>query len=179
MQCSNCGTVSSAGDRFCEECGTALVADSAMPNSTRGCEKCGAQPEAIDVDGYCSHCGFRNPTRESDRIEVTCSPNLAGVSDRGVKRQRNEDSLACATVDEKNAYILVVCDGVSSSQDSALAAKAAAEGASLALAAAVQTGNVQLGQAMKDAIASALRAVCAIPYTTDADADVPSTTIVA
>ncbi len=44
-------------------------------------------------------------------------------------------------VDERNAYVLVVCDGVSSSQEPDLAAKAAAEGACMALTTAGQQND--------------------------------------
>ncbi len=186
MQCSKCGTTVQTGDRFCEECGTPLTLASAIPKSRDGCEKCGAGPEEIDPEGYCSNCGFRNQSRENDRIEVICSPKLAGVSDRGLRHHRNEDYLACATVDGTDSYVLVVCDGVSSSQEPDLAAKAAAESACMTLRAVIENGDGRgLGQpcpleeAMKKAIASALASVCAIPYTTGADADLPSTTIVA
>ena len=177
MQCPKCGTTVQVGDRFCEECGTPLTAD--IPKATGGCEKCGASPEEIDAEGYCSNCGFRNQARENDRIEVTCSPNLAGVSDRGLRHHRNEDYLACATVDGKNAYVLVVCDGVSSSLEPDIAAKAAAKGACMALTAAVEKGDIKQEEAMKAAVASALASVCDVPYTSAANADPPSTTIVA
>jgi len=179
MECPKCGTTVQVGDRFCEECGTALVADSAIPKSTGGCEKCGAGSEEIDAEGYCSNCGFRREARENDRIEVTCSPNLGGVSDRGLRHHRNEDYLACAMVDQRNAYVLVVCDGVSSSQEPDLAAKAAAVGACIALTTAVHKGDIKPEEAMKEAIAAALASVCNISYTSGMDADPPSTTIVA
>src|SRR5919199_1428746 len=179
MQCPKCGTTVQLGDRFCEECGTPLTADSAIPKVTGGCEKCGAGPEEIDAEGFCSNCGFRNQTRENDRIEITRSPNLAGVSDRGLRHHRNEDYLACATVDGKNAYVLVVCDGVSSAQDPDLAAIAAADGACMALTAAVEKGEMKQEEAMKAAFASALSSVCAIPHTAESDAEFPSTTMVA
>ncbi|HAA31443.1 MAG TPA: serine/threonine protein phosphatase, partial [Cyanobacteria bacterium UBA8553] len=156
------------------------------PKSIDGCEKCGASPEDIDAEGYCSNCGFRNQSRENDRIEVICSPHLGGVSDRGLRHHRNEDYLACAAVDGRQAYVLVVCDGVSSSQEPDLAAKAAAESACMTLKAVIEKGDTKgsalpgfLREAMKKAIASALASVSAIPYITGADADLPSTTIVA
>jgi serine/threonine protein phosphatase PrpC len=104
---------------------------------------------------------------------------LAGVSDRGLRHHRNEDYLACATVAERNAYVLVVCDGVSSSQEPDLAAKAAAEGACMALTAALEKGDIKLEEVMKTAVAEALTSVCAIPYTKGTENDPPSTTIVA
>ncbi|HEY9669984.1 MAG TPA: protein phosphatase 2C domain-containing protein [Waterburya sp.] len=179
MQCSKCGATVQAGDRFCEECGTALMVEAAIPQSTGGCEKCGAALEEIDAEGYCSCCGFRNQARENDRIEVTCSSKLAGVSDRGLRHYDNEDYVACATVDGKNAYVLVVCDGVSSSQKPELAAIAAAEAACTELTTAIEKGDIKPEEAMNSAFTSALSAVCAIPYSEGTNADFPSTTIVA
>lgn len=180
MQCPNCGTIATAGDRFCEECGTSLVANSAnLSNSTAGCEKCGAGPEEIDAEGFCSNCGFRREAPQGDRIEVTLQANLGGVTDRGLRHHRNEDYFAVQKVDGRNAYVLVVCDGVSSSLDPDKAAKAAAVSACMALSAAVQKGEIELEKAMKAAIGEAQASVCAIPYTRSADEDAPSTTIVA
>jgi serine/threonine protein phosphatase PrpC len=191
MQCSKCGTTVQIGDRFCEECGAPLFDN---PKSTGGCEKCGASPEEIDADGFCQRCGFRRENRQDDRFEVVVSPNLAGVTDRGLRHHRNEDYVACTGVE--NAYVLVVCDGVSSSSSPDLAAKAAAESACRALTAAIETemqqainlcerttSLVPLHQekeaAMKVAIAEASASVCAIPYIKTEDAEPPSTTIVA
>ena len=178
MQCSKCGTTVQVGDRFCEECGTPLID---ISKSTGGCEKCGAGPEEIDTDGFCSHCGFRRENRQDDRFEVVRSPNLAGITDRGLRHHRNEDYIACTQIDRINAYILVVCDGVSSSNSPDVAAKTAAESAIHALSTAVETRNFASLQeeAMKLAIAEAMASVCAIPYTKLTDAEPPSTTIVA
>lgn len=177
MQCPNCGTKVAIGDRFCEECGTPLA--ETIPNPGDRCEKCGAGVEAIDAEGYCSNCGFRREIQNSDRIEITIESNLAGISDRGLRHHHNEDYLACAKVDGKNAYVLVVCDGVSSSQKPELAAKVAADKASFALAAAIEKGAVKSEEAMKIAVGEALRSVCDIPYVNVGDTDPPSTTIVA
>ncbi len=173
MQCLKCGTTVQVGDRFCEECGTSLIAKST------GCEKCGAPTEAIDTDGFCSHCGFRQDNRQNERLEIILSPNLAGVSDRGFRHHRNEDYVACARVAHRNAYVLVVCDGVSSSESPELAAKAAAESACRALAAAVEMPNIVSHDTMNTAITEAMSSVCAIPYTRITGVDPPSTTIVA
>jgi len=202
MQCSKCGTTVQVSDRFCEECGTPLITISkstpgcaifdgglttnvvtpliTVSKSTPGCEKCGAGSEEIDADGFCSNCGFRRENRQDDRFEVVRSPNLAGITDRGLKHHRNEDDVACAQIDNRNAYVLVVCDGVSSSSSPELAAKAAAESACRRLNAAVLTRNsTSLQEAMKLAIAEAMTSVCAIPYTKITDTEPPSTTIVA
>lgn len=178
MQCPKCSTTVQISDRFCEECGTPLAAENAMPKSTTGCEKCGAGVEEIDAEGFCSNCGFRCEARNNDYFEVILNSNLAGVSDRGLRHHRNEDYLACAQVEGKNAHILVVCDGVSSSQSSDLAAKAAAKATCRALTTAVENG-VKSVEAMKEAVTAALASVCAIPYGDSADVDSPSTTLVA
>jgi PPM family protein phosphatase len=184
MECRNCGTTIQIGDRFCEECGTSIVAT----NPTGGCAKCGAGAEAIDGEGYCANCGFRSEVREGDYFEVNVQFNLAGVSDRGLKRHRNEDYLACAKIEGTNTYILVVCDGVSSSQSPELAAKAAAEATCQSLTIVLENAIALNPQTllhtadreamMKNAIASALLSVSKIPYNNRSD-DPPSTTIVA
>lgn len=179
MQCSKCGSTVQIGDRFCEECGTSLVANSTLPTLATGCEKCGAGPAEIDADGFCANCGFRREAREGDRIELAPQANLSGISDRGLRHQRNEDYLALQKVNQRNAYILVVCDGVSSSQEPDKAAKAAAESACMVLSAAVQKGELESEAALKAAIREALASVCTIPYVKIADGDPPSTTIVA
>jgi len=178
MECPQCGTTVQVSDHFCEECGNPLVTGGSPPTSTGGCAKCGAGKEAIDEEGYCSSCGFRNQTRERDHLEITLLPDLGGVTDRGFRHHQNEDHLALQKVEGKNAEILVVCDGVSSSQSPELAAKAAAEAACAALTTAIQNG-ISPEAAIKQAIASALEAVCAVAYTQGLDADPPSTTIVA
>lgn len=149
----------------------------AIPKATGGCEKCGASVEEIDPDGFCSQCGFRQEIKPTDNFEIVISPNFAGISHRGLKHQRNEDYIACAKVENTNTYILVVCDGVSSSASPDLAAKVAVESACRALERRV--GGVDSQQAIKLAIAEAMRAVSEISYSVTTDVDPPSTTIVA
>ncbi|MGI2907076.1 PP2C family serine/threonine-protein phosphatase [Tolypothrix sp. VBCCA 56010] len=166
MECPNCGTAVLVNDKFCEECGTSLTAV--------GCEKCGAQPEAIDEEGFCSVCGFR---KEVQRLEIIIDSRLAGVSDRGLRHHRNEDYLTLQTVNS-NTHILIVCDGVSSSSNPHLAAQTASESASTALIAAIkQQENPE--SAIKSAVAAALSSLCNIPYTKSINSEPASTTIVA
>lgn len=167
MECPNCGTVVLLNDKFCEECGTSLTAV--------GCEKCGAEPEAIDEEGFCSVCGFRKEVQ--DRLEIIIDSHLAGVSDRGLRHHRNEDYLALQTVNN-NTHILIVCDGVSSSSNPHIAAQTASESASTALITAIkQKQNPE--SAIKSAVAAALSCLCNIPYTKSINSEPPSTTIVA
>jgi serine/threonine protein phosphatase PrpC len=175
--CPNCGSNVLEIDRFCEECGHSLVID-ATP--AKGCQRCGAEASAIDEEGFCSTCGFRHVETEPPLV-LTRSPQLGGVSDPGLRHPRNEDYLALETLASgagTNAHILVVCDGVSSSQEPEQASRIAAESASQTLLQEIQqhqTAEV----AMKRAITSALTAVCTLPFIPTASADPPSTTIVA
>lgn len=174
MQCPKCGAIAPTEDIFCEECGTALAV---LPTrSSNGCAKCGAGSEQIDPQGFCSICGFRNQSGRN-HLEIAVQPNLGGVSDRGLRHHRNEDYLALQQVKER-AYVLVVCDGVSSSSEPDLASKAAADSACVALTDAIRQG-VKLEEAMNTAFALALASVCAVPYSTGVDEEPPSTTIVA
>lgn len=167
MECPNCGTVVLANDQFCEECGKSLTAV--------GCEKCGAQPEAIDEEGFCSVCGFRKEVQ--DRLEIIIDSHLAGVSDRGLRHHRNEDYLALQTVNN-NTHILIVCDGVSSSSNPHLAAQIATESACIALITAIKKGD-NPESAIKSAVAAALSSLCNIAYTKSINSEPPSTTLVA
>jgi PPM family protein phosphatase len=104
MNCPNCSTTITLGDRFCEECGTPVfVADQpSCPKCTKG---------TIDSEGFCESCGFR--TGNHARAILTQSPQLGAASDPGLKHFPNEDATAIALGETKSA--LVVCDGVSSS----------------------------------------------------------------
>ncbi|MDZ8051216.1 MAG: PP2C family serine/threonine-protein phosphatase [Aulosira sp. ZfuVER01] len=177
MQCLSCGASILAGDRFCEECGTPLTA-SKPPTATQGCEKCGAGIEAIDIEGYCTNCGFRRELKERDYLEVIINSQLAGASDRGFRHHRNEDFFALQQINNSQVNILVVCDGVSSAEQPDLAARTAAETASLELATVWQTKE-KPELAIQSAFVAALNSVCKIPYVSSVNSDPPSTTIVA
>ena len=168
MQCSNCGAKVRESDCFCEECGTGLKAAVAA-----GCTKCGATLAQIDAEGFCTSCGFRREV--SDRWEVIQSAQLVGISDRGLKHHRNEDCFALDIVQQM--AILVVCDGVSSSYDSNLAAQVAATTVCQQLGLALVDQPPHL--ALTSAIAVAQGAVSQLAAPSPADRDPPSTTLVA
>lgn len=108
-------------------------------------------------------------------------PLLAGLCDPGLRRLHNEDAFACetGTTDGERWYVMVVCDGVSSSshpeRSSAVAAKTACE----VLAHSARSGEIADG-AGTAAVASAVRAahvaVCAQGI--EAGSEPPGTTIV-
>jgi serine/threonine protein phosphatase PrpC len=83
----------------------------------------------VAQDGYCTQCGARLAT-ERDHFVEQPSSWVAGVCDRGIRHPRNEDALALHALAEPGSHaVLVVCDGVSSSTDSDVAALAAARAA--------------------------------------------------
>ncbi len=139
--CPSCGVPVRPDQRFCENCGADVHPD-AVPTATAGrasettvklnrprpatapCLECGG---AVDADGYCQTCGAKAPSPR-DHFEAAPASWVGGVCDRGRLHTRNEDAMATwAAPEPDRAAVLVVCDGVSSSQDSDVAALAAAE----------------------------------------------------
>lgn len=156
--CPSCGATLAAGAQFCEACGASVAAatdadaaepgpesqaDDLSPISTptarntsasappkvagpRACAACGSP---VDDDGYCTVCGAKAAS-ERDHFEHAPAPWVAGVCDRGIKHHRNEDAMALyAEPAQGGRAVLVVCDGVSNSDDSDVASLAAARAA--------------------------------------------------
>lgn len=88
---------------------------------------------------------------------------VAGVTDRGVRHERNEDALALATADTPNgpAVVAVVSDGVSSADRPDEASLEAARVAVHKLAEAAQAGT-DPAEASRQAVAAARDAVIAL-----------------
>ena len=125
MHCPACSTEipEDPENRFCEECGAALAA----PAPAAGTCVCGAPLADRDEDGFCLRCGRKNRLPlPADHVEETLSPECAAVTDRGLRHDRNEDRFGIKFV--AGTYVLVVCDGVSSSNRSEIAAAAVSEG---------------------------------------------------
>lgn len=150
--CPECGMPVRPDQRYCENCGADVHPDLAFGASggaaseatvklnrprpaRRACLECGGE---VDADGYCQTCGAKAPSPR-DHFEAAPASWLGGVCDRGLVHARNEDAMALWTAAEPDrSAVLVVCDGVSSSQDSDVAAMAAAETARDVLADAVR-----------------------------------------
>jgi serine/threonine protein phosphatase PrpC len=168
MQCPACDTELPAENRFCEECGAPLPNAEAVPapeTSEDGCPRCGAPGESIDTEGYCAQCGFRRGRASRNHFEITVSPHFAGVCDRGLRHSRNEDFFCLG-----GAYVMVVCDGVSSSRRAEEASQVAAECACQALLA---------GAGVAEAIRQSQAAVLEINLAdTGGHEDDPATTMV-
>lgn len=200
--CASCGQVAGVGARFCEACGMDLPASAvpapepatpaAAPSSSPTtptppvgavpCRECGGE---VDTDGYCSSCGAKAPSPRDHVVEQP-QPWVGAVSDRGLRHHRNEDAMAVAAHEVPgSSAVLVVCDGVSSSQDSDVASLAAARAARDVLAApgaqGLRTGSglaAVLGARLGAATDAAARAV-ALSTSPDHGASPPSCTIVA
>jgi serine/threonine protein phosphatase PrpC len=178
MRCPACGAEQPDANKFCEDCGTRLVAAPPAPvAAVPPCPQCGAGPDALDADGFCARCGHERVAPAEDHVEVVVSPRLAGVSDRGNVHPHNEDALALASGPAGD--IVIVCDGVSSSQKPAEAARAGARAACAALLEGAPSANGDAQGLVERAIWAAHAAVHAIPYSRTERDDPPEATIVA
>lgn len=162
VRCPTCGEAIVDGENFCEACGTQLVTTVVPPDglvaprsdgivrspsgvakrSTTAaitmsgievvgpCRSCGSTES---TDGWCDVCGSRMPILR-DHFTEAPSSWVAGVCDRGVRHLRNEDAMALIADERAGSFAaLVVCDGVSSTPDSDLAALDAARAAAATL----------------------------------------------
>ncbi|NUP47194.1 MAG: serine/threonine-protein phosphatase, partial [Catenulispora sp.] len=175
LACPNCGAtdlVMDSGSRFCEECGYALAEpvtgeeEPAVAAGPRPCVSCGGTE--IDAEGYCVDCGDLQPRRR-DRMEVDLRV-VAGISDRGRRHHRNEDSMAlrpAVTPDGRTVIVAVVCDGVSTSERPDEASAAAVSAAARLLLTAVQAGEGAAEELTAQAVRTADAAVAALSRDSD------------
>lgn len=110
----------------------------------------------------------------ADHIEIDLSPNLAGVSDRGLRHARNEDRFAL--VQSASSYALVVCDGVSMSPEADQAAAAAVEAAAHALHEGLALATFEPIDVLRTTVQRAAAAAAGLRAETS---ESPSTTFVA
>ena len=177
MTCPSCGRAVGPQDNFCEACRAELapaVVSGEVPGAVATCPEC--QSVHITPDGYCESCGHKVPSSR-DHTELDLGM-LAGVTDRGLRHHRNEDAMALATAELASgpAAVVVVCDGVSSSQRPDEASLAAAQAAVRVLLAGVRTGG-DLLDASRDAISAAQEAVAGLKEEAGGQ-DPPSATFV-
>ncbi|MCW2762250.1 MAG: protein serine/threonine phosphatase [Marmoricola sp.] len=144
LTCPSCSAPVGSGEQYCEACGVELTPSaapsaaepagdetpagtgSARASQDAGCHQCGG---TIAADGYCTECGAKARSLRDHFTEQPASW-VAGVCDRGVRHHRNEDAMGLdARAEPGSRAVLVVCDGVSSSTDSDVAALAAARAA--------------------------------------------------
>ncbi len=148
LTCSSCGEQASATDSFCESCGTELtppMVSASPPGYSAQCPVCSvdpsAPPGAISAEGYCESCGRKVPSGR-DHVELDLGM-LAGVTDRGLRHQRNEDAMALAVSETPDGLVAVavVCDGVSTSPRSDEASLAGTQAAVRMLLTSVRRGD--------------------------------------
>jgi serine/threonine protein phosphatase PrpC len=167
MRCPACDCDQPADNRYCEDCGARLD----RPAGDAACPQCGGE---VGPGGFCERCGFG---LSDGRTEDAVSPALAGASDRGKRYAANEDAFALAS--DPAGDVLVVCDGVSSSQAPAAAARAGCTAARDSLLAALRDGIARDTGALSAALSSAHDAVAGLPRDPSTDRDPPEATIVA
>jgi len=122
----------------------------------------------VSDEGVCADCGRAQPTGR-DRM-VADFGQVAGISDRGRRRARNEDSMAFGVVTNgAPAVAAVVCDGVATSDRADTASQRAVDTAlEVLLDAAREGGDAEA--ATRAAVATAIEQVTAL-----ADPDTPGT----
>ncbi|HZU54244.1 MAG TPA: PP2C family serine/threonine-protein phosphatase [Actinocrinis sp.] len=174
--CSSCGAQVLPSDGYCEECGADLLVRRSTPpgSATLPCSDCSG---TAFTDGYCDHCGRLAPSPR-DHWERDLGI-VAGVSDRGLRHSRNEDSMAFAVIGEGTEYpasVVVVCDGVSSSVDPQRASQLAANTTLDYLVRALRHGE-PAPASTSAAIETAQQAVAGLAEEYRDRADAPSCTI--
>lgn len=152
-RCPSCGGPVEPTARFCEACGSPLTPTEEAVESTaaelpieltasvaaptpsaaeptvvlpRPCLSCGG---VVGADGYCETCGTKAPSERDHYVERPASW-VGACCDRGIRHHRNEDATAvAASAEPGRRAVLVVCDGVSTADDSDVASLAAARAA--------------------------------------------------
>ncbi|MDO5682853.1 MAG: protein phosphatase 2C domain-containing protein [Propionibacteriaceae bacterium] len=205
VRCPSCGDEVAAWEAFCEGCGAQLAPTHARPadvvtnelpvsqvvhagggqdTSTapvRSCIECGG---GIDADGYCEQCGAKAPS-ERDHFMESPAGWVGGVCDRGLRHHRNEDAMALSAEPVPGSHaVLVVCDGVSSADDSHLASLAAARAARGVLVAQHPVGMAipeSHAQALQSTFVAAVQAAndAVVAGTDPSSTNAPSCTIAA
>jgi serine/threonine protein phosphatase PrpC len=144
------------------------------------CRACGYAVGSA-ADAWCEACGAAltaEPPVPPEAPVVVDAGRVAGVSDAGRVRSRNEDAFAVEATER--GLLAVVCDGVASSRGGRAAAHEAARAAVAALAATMCPGGTwEPAGAMEAAVERAAAAVAALaPAGTD-PGRAPSCTFVA
>jgi serine/threonine protein phosphatase PrpC len=173
MTCPQCGEPVGAKDRFCESCGANLLvtrtpAGGPLATVQAGAPCVGCGGANVGADGFCEDCGRAQPGGR-DRMESDLGL-VAGISDKGLRRARNEDSMAYGMAGgDTPAVAAVVCDGVATSDRADNASQRAVDVALDVLLDAALEGKDSEG-ASRAAVARAIEEVTAL-----ADPTVPGT----
>lgn len=168
--CPNCKEEVEDSANFCGACGEPITGQAveqqkATPAAPGTCGNCRADATEIDEDGFCKRCGHDRTHEGRNHFEVIIDQGVAAVSDRGIRHHQNEDFFAIGKANTKEAALaLVVCDGVSQSQNpqdgSALAANTARD----YLIKALETGYESPATTITAALVKAQEAICTVPF---------------
>jgi PPM family protein phosphatase len=166
--CPACRSTVFEGERFCEVCGTKLR------TGTEPFLGEGGDAAAPGIEGSVS-------PEKLQQIRLAEGP-LAAISDRGWRRERNEDAVALLSAGDRSA--VAVCDGVGSTSRAYRAAQAAAARAIDVLRRAMDAPNwpstSALHELLHEAFDEAQRSVAAGMDEGDHSGELPpSTTMVA
>lgn len=159
--CPACAEPSDGGE-WCENCGADLdgAADTALSTATgEPCISCEAPSTEIAVDGYCGSCGHKQPAAR-DHLEDDQGWTVL-VTDRGKRHHRNEDFGAVAQVGDSS--VLVVCDGVSTTDNPQHASLAATTAAIDVLVGSLTADESDHIAAMHEAVEAAQAATLQVP----------------
>lgn len=170
MQCSVCETTNPDENAFCENCGARI----GEPQPAEERCACGTPFSEMDGEGFCTGCGLRLKRPDSDHIEVALVPDFAGVSDRGLRHNRNEDRFAITV--SGDTYAVIVCDGVSMSPDADEAAASAVQAGIAVLSEEIANSQNSEVEILQNAIHAAAKAVSEMAHSR---AEAPATTLVA
>lgn len=158
--CVSCSEAIAPHEKFCEACGSEQPppgATTSDPHATQSaCPDCGA--DEIDADRYCRVCGMKWP-EPRDHVELVRA-GVAGVTDRGLVHEHNEDAMALArSPNGDGAWAGIVADGVSSSQNAEIASQVAVDAACQVLLPVLDDRSVELTDAIARAVDAAMDAV--------------------
>jgi serine/threonine protein phosphatase PrpC len=149
------------------------------------CSACGSP--VFDDELYCEACGVHTSTsEEASEIEPGVREQrdlglIAGISDRGRRRARNEDAMAIAEANGR--FLACVCDGVASTANGDQAARVAADSALASLESLLFTSDWPAAHDLEErfdaAFLVAQSAVMLVPDEEPDGSDLsPSTTLV-
>lgn len=149
--CPACGEAGAADATWCEACGADFAGQhSAVDVDGPSCVDCGADHDEI-MDGYCSNCGRKQPAERDHLVEVL--GDIAAVTDRGKRHHQNEDHMAIGR--SGDSLVVVVCDGVSTTDYPEQASLLAATAARDVLLNELDSGSIDIEAALAAATAAA------------------------
>src|SRR5262245_15842046 len=167
MRCPACNIVAAEGSTFCEECGSALEAVAATASGIADpklrCTTCGAGPNAIDDDGFCTQCGDGRLLPWRHHFADVLSAKVAGVSDIGTTYHENQDFFVLGLA-ESGEIVSIVCDGVSHSQHPMEGSKVSCDTALASICTDLKGGADEPNAILKRAMSRAQEAICKVPF---------------